>query len=342
MANIEKRNGTYRVKVRLKGHPTQTATFQTRTEAKRWAQGIESTLREGRRFPTTEVTSHTLAELIDRYLVDVLPHKSAASIETQTIQLTYWRTHFGRYSLSNITPGLIAEHRDLLARTRKNSTVRRYLAALSHTFTIAIKEYQWLEDNPCRRVRKPPEPCGRVRFLSEEEIHRLLDACLESRNPHLHTVVVLALSTGARKMELLKLRWPDVDLKRDRLILRRTKNGETRSVPIVGYARDIMGVRVNSRRSDTGFVFIDSTGRRSLCIRNAFNNAVERAGIKDFRFHDLRHTAASHLAMNGSSLLEIAAILGHKSLEMVKRYSHLSESHTAGIVARMNKAIFGE
>ena len=146
---------------------------------------------------------------------------------------------------------MIAEHRDILARTRKSSTVRRYLAALSHAFSIAVKEYQWLDDNPCGKIRKPPEPRGRVRFLSEEEIHRLLTACLESRNLYLHTVVVLALSTGARKMELLGLRWPYVDLKRSTLTFHQTKNGDTRTVPLVGYAWDILGLYVKVRRLDT-------------------------------------------------------------------------------------------
>ena len=143
-------------------------------------------------------------------------------------------------------------------------------------------------------------------------------------------------------MELLGLRWPYVDLKRSTLTFHQTKNGDTRTVPLVGYAWDILGLYVKVRRLDTDLVFPDATGRRPLCIRDAFEGAVARAGIKDFRFHDLRHTAASYLAMNGATLLDIATILGHKSLEMVKRYAHLSEAHTAGVVARMNKAIFKE
>jgi hypothetical protein len=174
MANIEHRNGTYRVKVRLKGHPTQNATFQTLKDAKRWATSTEAAIREKRYFPTTEAKRHTLADLIDRYIQDVLPHKSRSSVYMQTLQLGYWCQHLGHYNLSDLTPSLIAEHRDILAKTRKSSTVRRYLAALSHTFTIAIREYQWINENPCQKIRKPPEPRGRVRYLSDDERRELL------------------------------------------------------------------------------------------------------------------------------------------------------------------------
>ena len=154
-------------------------------------------------------------------------------------------------------------------------------------------------------------------------------------------VVVLALSTGARRGELLSLRWADVDLKRGMLTFRQTKNGETRAVPLAGYALELLTQHAKRRRLDTTLVFPDKTGTRPLGIRDAFEGAVKRAGITNFHFHDLRHDFASNLAKNSASLLEIAEVLGHKTLQMTKRYAHLSEAHTAGVVARMNRAIFG-
>jgi integrase len=154
--------------------------------------------------------------------------------------------------------------------------------------------------------------------------------------------VILALSTGGRKMELLSLCWPDVDLKRSTLTFHQTKNGERRAVPLTGQALTLMRQHAKVRRLDTALVFPDATGERPLSIRDAFEGAVERASIEDFRFHDLRHSAASYLAMNGASLMEIAAVLGHRTLQMVKRYAHLSEQHTRSVVERMNKAMFGE
>jgi integrase len=192
------------------------------------------------------------------------------------------------------------------------------------------------------KVRKLKLPRGRVRFLSDEERTGLLHVCRGSHNPYLYTVVVLALSTGARKGELLSLRWSDVDLKRRVLTFRETKNGETRSVPLTGNGFAVIAQHFKVRRLDTPLVFPDRTGMRPLGIRGAFDNAVERSGIADFHFHDLRHTFASYLAMNGASLLEIAEVLGHKTLAMVKRYAHLSEAHTRGVVERMNRAVFGE
>jgi integrase len=260
----------------------------------------------------------------------------------QTQQLAYWRQHLGHNRLSDITPGIIAEHRDILAQTRKSSTVRRYLAALSHAFTIAVKEYQWLSDNPCGKIRKPPEPRGRVRYLSEDERQRLLDACKVSRNPYLHTVVILALSTGARKMELLSLTWRNVDIQRCIITLQDTKNGERRVLPLTGYALELVRQHAKIRRIDSLLVFPNLRGTQPASVREAWEHAVRRARIHDFRFHDLRHSAASYLAMSGASLVEIAEILGHKTLSMVKRYTHLSESHTRNVVARMNAAVFGE
>jgi integrase len=190
------------------------------------------------------------------------------------------------------------------------------------------------------KVRKPKEPRGRVRFLSDDERQRLLKACQASTSQHLYHVVVLALSTGARKMELLSLTWRNVDLKRGTIALQDTKNGERRTLPLTGLALTMMHQQV--QQGDSLLVFPSPDGTKPLDIRTAWKTAIRRAGIEDFRFHDLRHSAASYLAMSGASLVEIAEILGHKTLQMTKRYAHLSESHTRNVVARMNAAVFGE
>jgi integrase len=207
---------------------------------------------------------------------------------------------------------------------------------------VAVQEWEWVHENPFLKVSKPKEPRGRVRLLSDDECQRLLEACRQSRNKYVHTVVVLALSTGGRRGELLNLRWSDVNLERDILTFRETKNSETRSVPLTGYALEVLTQHAQLRRLDTTLVFPNATGKRPLSIRDAFENAVERAGLVDFHFHDTRHDFASNLAMNGASLVEIAEVLGHKTLQMVKRYAHLTVAHTAGVVARMNAAIFGK
>ena len=338
----------YQAKVRLKGFPPQTATFDRKTDAKKWIQDTESAIREGRHFKGAEAKRHTLGEMIDRYLGDVLPNKSDSMQRDQTTQLNWWNEKIGDRLLANITPALISEHRDLLLKEigskrkkRSPASVVRYMAALSHVFTIAIREWGWLEDSPISKVTKPKEPRGRVRFLDDEEREQLMKACNESSNPILYTVVILALSTGARRMEIMNLAWGDIDLKRRVAIIHETKNDERRALPLGNHAFKEIQKLSELRRIDTNLLFPDETGKKPIDIRNLWERAIKKAGIKDFRFHDLRHSAASYLAMNGASLAEIAAVLGHKTLQMVKRYSHLSEQHTANVVSKMNDKIFG-
>lgn len=353
MASIEKRkskdgNVTYRVKVRLKGYPEQCATFERITDAKRWAQQTEAAIREGRHFKTTEAKRHTLGEMIDRYIADVLPTKPK-NLSNRTLHLNWWKSELGKYTLADVTPAIIAEHRDKLAKVTTNrgglrspSTVVRYMAALSHAFTIAVKEWGWIDDTPMRKVTKPKEPRGRVRFLSDDERKNLLAACKESDSPYLYITVVLALSTGGRRMEVLGLRWQDVDLTRGIITLHETKNGERRILPLTGHALALMKEHSKIRYVNCDLVFPGKSFKTPVDVRTPWENALKRAGITDFRWHDLRHSCASYLAMNGASLAEIAEILGHKTLQMVKRYAHLSDTHVSKVVADMNKKIFSE
>lgn len=356
MASIRKRANqdgsvSYRVEVRLKGFPPQRATFKRLTDAKNWAGQTEAAIREGRYFKTTESRKHTLGDATDRYKDSVLPAKKDG--KKQESQLDWWKKEIGAYTLGDVTPALIGECRDKLGKTLAPATVVRYLAALSHVFTIAVNEWGWLEDNPVRKVRKPKEPRGRVRFLSEDteglngellegELTRLLKACRESTNPYIHTVVVLALSTGMRQGEIMNLKWSDVDLKTNRVVLHETKNDERRVVPLLGHAKEQLKEHAKIRRLDTDLVFPGRNKKRPMFIRTPWLEVVKAAGIEDLRFHDLRHSAASYMLMSGATLGEIAELLGHKTLQMVKRYSHLSESHAAGVVGRMNERIFGE
>lgn len=353
MATVTKRTNkdgstSYKVEVRLKGTKPQRATFARKTDARKWAQDTESAIRDGRHFKTAEAKRHTFADMVDRYIRDVLPGKPKSQAK-QTQQLTWWKAQLGTYTLADVTPPLIAETRDKLANTitrRGNptspATVVRYLAALSHCYSVAVSEWQWIDDSPTRKVKKPTEPRGRVRFLSDEERERLLHACRESNSPDLYLAVVLALSTGARRMEVLTLRWGQVDFSRCVAVLHDTKNKERRVLPLAGAALDLLRERSRVRRLDTDLVLPGRIGPpRPVDLRAPWETALKRAGIEDFRWHDLRHSTASYLAMNGASLAEIAEVLGHKTLAMVKRYAHLSEAHTAGVVERMNARFLG-
>ena len=353
MANIEKRTSqsgefSYRAKIRLKGYPAESATFERLTDAKRWVQATEASMREGRYFKTSEAKKHTLSELVDRYIKTVLPRKPKSQV-LQTAQLIKWKEEIGSYTIADVTPALLISCRDKMqneplnekGRYRTPATLNRYMAALSHAFTIAIKEWNWLETNPTLKIDKLKEPRGRVRFLSDEERQRLLDVCKKSESKYLYKIVVLALSTGARRNEIIKLDWKDLDLNRAVITLHDTKNNERRILPLRGHAMDLMKEHAKVRNLHCHYVFTSDNECKPIDIRTAWETALKKANIEDFRFHDLRHSAASYLAMNGASLAEIAEVLGHKTLQMVKRYAHLSEAHTASVVERMNNKIFG-
>jgi integrase len=347
MATITKRQTVdgkpyYTAQVRLKGYPAQTATFPRITDAKKWVQDTESAIREGRHFKTAESKKHTFADMVDRYIKAQLPNYNEKEQAERKSKLLWWEDRLGVYLLSDITPPLIVECRDLLGETRSPATVVRYMAALSHAFTIAVNEWQWLHENPAKKVKKPTEPDGRVRFLDDDERQRLLVACKESSSELLYMCVILALSSGMRQAELMGLKWQDVNLKDGFLILHKTKNGTKRRVPLSGLGLSLLQEHAKIRRIDTPLLFpSNSNPQKSIDLRSAFQYALERAEVENFHWHDLRHCTASYLAMNGASLAEIAEVLGHKTLSMVKRYSHLSDGHVSNVVASMNAKIFG-
>jgi integrase len=346
MAYIEERRGkgkrvTWRVQVRLKGKGVQTATFGRKTDAVQWAQRVEADIRSGRHFPGNEARRRTLDELIERYRQEVFPQYTAWEQAQRASKLGWWSARLGGRVLADITPALISEARVSLAREggpkgrpAAAGTQARYLAALRHVFGVAVREWEWMSENPVQRVKPPKEPRGRVRYLSDEERERLLRACEASDERRLYPLVVLAISTGARQGELLGLRWQHIDLERGVAIIEESKNGDRRSLSLVGLPLQLLGGMAEGRRRDSDFVFSGRTGA-ALFPKKAWLAVLKRAGIADFRFHDLRHTAASYLAMSGATLAEIATILGHRTLQMVKRYAHLSEQHTSSVVERM-------
>lgn len=366
MATIHERqdkNGKtrYTVEIRVKGHPPMSATFQRKTDAKHWAQKREAAIREGEHFGTRESRKKTVSDVIERYLRDVLPNRKSDK-ENVKRHLEWWKTQVGHYRLYALKPDLIAEYRDKLlsedapkaksdGKKRSPSTVVRYLTSLSVALSYAVREWGWLGENPVSKVKKPSEPRGRVRFLSDVERQTLLSTCKDDDNPYLYPIVVLALSTGGRWSELVSLKWRNIDLKRQMLTFEETKNGEIRSIPITGHGLELLKNISKVRRIDSPYVFARKDGKKPMEIRKRWEKAVKKAkntlakkgiedGLNDFRFHDLRHTCASYLAMQGASLMEISAVLGHKTLAMVKRYSHLSEQHTRGVLERMNNQQF--
>lgn len=348
----------YHVQIRKKGLKPITATFTRRTDAERWARNTEAGIDEGRHFKTAEAKRHTVGGAIERYINNELIHKPKLIVD-QTHQLNCWKQLLGELSMANLTVQAITEAKEKLinedisiGKKRSNATIVRYMAAFQKLLSVAVNDWGWIEDNPMKKVSRPKEPSGRIRFLSDDksdsngniedgERTRLLRACEKSNNSYLYIVVVIALSTGMRKGELLNLAWSDVDFDNERITLHKTKNGEIRVLPLKVKSLELLLEHSKVRHISSPLVFPSKeNSTKPTDIRKAWDNALKSAEITDFRFHDLRHSAASYLAMDGASMLEISEILGHKTLQMVKRYAHLSETHTANIVASMNDRIF--
>ena len=343
---------TYRVRIRMKGFPEENATFERKTDAKRWAQQTEAAMREGRYFRTSEAKRHTVADLVDRYIKDYLTVSPPANGANTKRQLTWWKAQIGSVTLADLSGPLLTEYRDKLGTEsikrgkktarRTPSTVRRYLAALSTALSTAMKDWHWLDDNPMRKVGKPKEPPGRMRWLSDEERAALLAACQSSTQKALYPIVVLAISTGMRRGEILGLRWREIDLIGGWINLTKTKNNDIRTVPLNGVALQQLKAWSKVRSIANDLVFPGKNPRTPFALDAPWKAALTTAGVSDFRFHDLRHSAASYLAMNGASTVEIAAVLGHKTLQMTKRYSHFGNEHLKKRVAAMNRKIFSE
>ena len=327
MATITARKGktktTYLAAIRKRGHKPVNKTFKRKSDAQRWARHVESAIERGEYGLMSEAEQHTLAELIDHYL------KTEQNPTARESALEWWRDEIGHKKLSQITPSLLSECKTKLLNTsgvnrvkkRSASTVNRYLAYLSIVYKQAVNEYQWCNENPLRKVTKLKEPSGRVRFLNDVERKALLTEC--KKDPLLYEFVMMALTTGARAGELLQLEWHDIDFIRGTAILLNTKNGERRSIPVCGEVGELL-----KKRRGIGLVFPSKSGNAVFEYSKPFTKAVQAAGIASFRFHDCRHTAASYLAQNGWNELAIADVLGHKTLAMVKRYSHLIKEDT--------------
>jgi integrase len=346
MATIETRKSakgiTYRVKVRLDGNPPVARTFSRFAAAKAWGADTEAAIRDGR---YAAGSGKTLAEAIDAFLTSELRTKKDQRM--LGARIGWWRGRLGNVRLRDLTALHIADRLDELerapqppkkpggkARQRSASTVNRYRAAISAVLTWAERQSPpWINSNPARKTKHRAEASGRIRFLSPAERAALLEAAKKSASADLYLAVVLSLASGARQGEVMRLRWPEVNLERGVIVFRDTKNGDTRAVPLPSDAVALMRERRKVVRLDTELVFPSAKDRRKpVDLRSGFRDAVRRAGIQGFRWHDQRHSAASALADMGASLLDIGSILGHRSQQTTKRYAHLTDSRLRDLI----------
>ncbi len=347
MATIEPRkqkDGTtaYRVRVRRLGESPLSQTFARKTEAQAWADETETRIRQGAYVASAADRKRTLAALIRKYREEYLPQRGISDEAKQGALLDWWATNFGHVTLDKLRPEVVAAgRRKLQARTKRDgdplsgATVNRYLAALSAVCKWAWKELRWIPSNPVLDVTKAPETTGIVRFLSDAERNALFTACKASTDPNIACFVMLALATGARYSNLRRLTWDDVDRERWTLRFTETKNKMPRYVPVVGAAQPALQAQYDRDPNGQAWVFKGSRDGVPADLDRPWRKVRKAAGIEDVRFHDLRHTTASYLTMNGATLAEVAEALGHRTLVMAKRYSHQSGEHVRGTLERM-------
>lgn len=332
MPTIRKRGDyQYQAIIRRRGFPEQSKTFTSRRDAEAWASRVESEMLRGVFVDRSEAERTTLGELMDRYVREVSPTKRGAlSLANESCVVgIIKRDPIAVYKIAALSGKVLAEYRDRRLRRVSGSTVNRELTIISHALNIARKEWGIECDNPVAHVRRPRENPARNRRLQPGERERLLaelkvgernaDGTFGdgARNHWTRPLVEMALETAMRRGELLSLRWSDVDLQKRVARLHVTKNGEGRTVPLSSTA---IAVLEALPRSIDGRVFPTT----AEALKKGFTRACERAGIEGLRFHDLRHEATSLLFERGVfDMMEVATITGHKTLSMLRRYTHL-------------------
>lgn len=326
MATIRKHGAGYQARIRRRGWPVQTKTFPTKAAAERWVRQAEAQMDEGTFAPfTAEQQALTLDKALERYLKEITPLKAGA--EQERMRIEAWRKRsFSRLAIGRIKSTDLAAWRDERLREVSASSVRLELAIISHLYTIARKEWGMGGlQNPVEGIRKPPPARARDRRLEGDEEARLL-AAAEASSAELAIFIKLAIETAMRRGEIAGLEWRHVDLKRHLLHLPKTKNGDSRSVPLTEAAS--AALESWPRRLD-GYVFGPDATKVAKRVSQQFLRICKRRGFHDLHFHDLRHEATSRFFERGLDIMEVAAVTGHKTLTMLKRYTHMRAARIA-------------
>ncbi|WP_250439856.1 site-specific integrase [Caballeronia sp. AZ1_KS37] len=319
----------WQAKIRRKGFPSQTQSFATKADAEAWARKIEAEYDKGHTIDQRDARELILGDALRRYLREVTPlHKGAATESYRIKQLL--KHPICQYSLANLTRTAVTAYRDHRVKSVSGSTARKEMQIMALVVDHACRDWGvYLAENPLRKVRLPKENKSRERRLNPGEESRLLIECQAARAPYLLHAVIVAIETGMRQSEMLGLTWERIDFNKRVARLPETKNGEGRAVPLTHRACAALQAMRNVRLyawtqhcTEGPFSWVDAT-----VIRHAFMRARDKAGMRDLRFHDLRHEATSRLFEKGLNTMEVASITGHKTLSMLRRYSHLSMDH---------------
>ena len=318
-----------RRKRKLTAHTLQQARTLVAAEKAR----VDEQRTKGYAAPTRE----SFASLLPRYLRHQKPRLSQRSYERAAgIVENQLRPAFGELPMGNIRRAEIQQYVTRRAGEVSPGSVTKELNVLKHLLGLAV-EWELIPLNPALKVKAPRVPAGRVRYLQPTELRALLAACPDWLRP----IAALAAFTAMRRGEILNLRWLDVDMKGGRLLLPQTKNGEGRVVYLNQLAADVIKGQWSKGVKATDRVFPLADDCTPDNISKGFAAVCRRLEVEDFHFHDLRHTAASWLRMQGADIHTVAQLLGHKDLRMAARYQHLSGEFLGAAVGRLD-ALFGE
>jgi len=305
---------------------------KSREEAEYFLANRRKQVRDGEIIEARKRKNNKFAELAKDYLEWAERQKSFRDKRLLVKQLV---DRFGTLKVSDLNTKIIEQWQSVQLRGNMPATVNRKLTVLKHMINKGTDWGMATEDTLKRvyKVKQLKEENTRLRFLNIEECQTLIDCCAE----HLRPIVTVALHTGMRLSEILNLKWSQVDLKHGFILLDITKNGERREIPI----DNTLTMMFNSmlRGFESKYVFTGKDGDPYKSVKRSFSTALKKAGITDFRFHDLRHTFASHLVMASVDLTSVKELLGHKSLAMTTRYAHLSPSHKRKAVNTLDNVL---
>lgn len=318
-----KRNGVWWTCIRNNGKKIQKS---LETSDRKLAKSIEAKVRteivEGSYFEKLVGRNKTFRDMMDKFMVEHAPN---VSNHMQRGYETKLRKHlipfFGGSNLLSISPKLISRYKVFRkSKGVKPATINRELAMLSKAFNLAVKEWEWLKDNPVSRVPKEKENNIIDRWLSKDE-----EIAILGNSPEwIREIILFALNTGLRQEELLSLEWSRVNILRKTILIKETKNGKPKTLPLNKIALDVIEQRSKFKSFKNDLVFFNSKGRKinAHCLRASFYIVLRKAKINDFRFHDLRHTFATRLAQAGVDLFKISKLLGHEDISTTQRYAH--------------------
>lgn len=308
----------WQVQIRRLGLKPISKTFINKDTAIKWANITESEIDRGIYLNRDEAERITFSELIHRYSKEVTPLKKSSTRELSRLKML--DQFFGKCTLARLQSSMVAQFRDeRLGQGLSGSTVVKDLNTLSHIINTAMKEWNChISFNPVKNIRRPKLNLSRTRRLYPYEEQILIRACRE-HSLLMEVIVLFAIETAMRLSELVNLEWKDIDLLNNIATLHRTKNGEVRQVPLSRRAKDILNQL--PRHIESKRVFW--RWHTASGFESSWQRVIKKSKLIDFRFHDLRHEATSRLFEKGLSMMEVSAITGHKTLQMLKRYTHL-------------------